>query len=101
MLFFGDLFNVEFVSHLLLVDSSTEKEHDSDNANGEHEDGDIVESGVFSVGKTELKYGPPVEGVEEIEQDKHTNDLEPVVKVILVDFLVISVVLGEICAILL
>jgi hypothetical protein len=84
------------MGHLSLVDTSSYEEHDSNNDHCDNEDAQVIGSLNLSVCKTKLKVGPPMEGIENVEQSEHAYNLEPVFKVIFVDGFIISFIYGEV-----
>ena len=48
---------------------------------------------------SELEISPPMESLEQIEQQEHSDDLEVVLHIVLVNSLIVSLISGEIRAV--
>ena len=95
-LLLGDLLDVELVGKFLLVDLGSENQHDGDDKKSRSEDAQIVNGRAISVVDSKLEVSPSMEALEDVEQQEHANDLEPVSKVILVNGLIVPMVGSEV-----
>jgi len=96
LLLLRDLLGVELVGELLSVHSGADKQHGADHANGASEEDQVVGGGGRSGINTKLKVGPPVESLEDVEEDEHAHDLHPVLPGVLVHLLVVTRVGSEV-----
>ena len=73
------------MSKFLFVNSGTENKHNSNDENCGGEDKQIVVGRGSWVVNTKLKVSPPMETLEDVEEDQHTNNFNPIAWSVLVN----------------
>ena len=73
-----DLLQVEFVGEFLLVNSGSKNKHNSNDEHSWAEDNQVVEGGICGVMNSELEVSPPMETLEDVEKNHHSNDFKPI-----------------------
>ena len=79
-----DLFLVELVRELVRIDVGANAQHEPNDYHCRQKYDEVVNGGGKSVMGAQLKIGPPMQTLHEIEEPQHAENLKPVARGILV-----------------